>query len=158
MRANSGVTARAAPWERAARTPRAISAEFPFRSPAVGLIWRSAIRKAEFQCNNNALLIDLRGRQEIWTYLDRHLYIIVMKEDTVRTSLNVPVGLHRRLHEAAAQKGCSARQLILRVMERPVREMELQRPQRRLSMDVPIVASTGKPFDLTNEQIYDQVP
>ena len=80
-----------------------------------------------------------------------------MKEDTIRTSLDVPVGLHRRLHAAAARKGCSARQLILRVMERTVREMEPQRPRKSLSMDVPIVASTGKPFDLTNEQIYDLI-
>ena len=92
------------------------------------------------------------------TYLSHNPYIIVMREDTVRTSLDVPVGLHRRLHEAAARKGCSARQLILRSMERAIRELEPQRPRKRLSLDVPIVASTGKPFDLTNEQIYDQVP
>jgi len=80
-----------------------------------------------------------------------------MKEDTVHTSFDVPVGLHRRLHEAAARERCSARQLILRGIERAVREVEPQRPRKRLSMDVPIVASTGKPFDLTNEQIYDLI-
>ena len=85
------------------------------------------------------------------------MYIIVMQEDTVRTSLDVPVELHRRLHEVAARKGCSARQLILRGIERAIRDAEPQRPQRRLSMEVPIVASTGKPFDLTNEQIYDLI-
>lgn len=80
-----------------------------------------------------------------------------MKEDTVRTSLDVPVGLHRRLHETAAREGCSARQLILRGIEQAIRGVEPQRPRRRLSMDVPIVASTGRPFDLTNEQIYDLI-
>lgn len=85
------------------------------------------------------------------------MYIIVMKEDTVRTSLDVPVGLHRRLREAAARKGCSARQLILRSMERTVQEAERHRRRRRLAMEVPIVASTGKTFDLTNEQIYDLI-
>ena len=45
IRASSGVTTRSAPWVPAARTPRTISAAFPFRSPAVGLIWSSAIRK-----------------------------------------------------------------------------------------------------------------
>ncbi len=80
-----------------------------------------------------------------------------MKEDTVRTSLDVPIELHRRLHEAAARKGCSARQLILRSMERVVREAEPQRPRKRLSLEIPIVASTGKPFDLTNQQIYDLI-
>jgi hypothetical protein len=85
------------------------------------------------------------------------MYIIVVKEDTVRTSLDVPVGLHRRLREAAAQKGCSARQLILRGIERAIRDVEPQRPRRRLSLDVPIVASTGKPFEMTSEQIYDLI-
>jgi hypothetical protein len=80
-----------------------------------------------------------------------------MKEDTIRTSLDVPIGLHRRLHEAAAREGCSARRLILRGVERAIREVEPQRPRRRLSLDVAIVASTGKPFDLTNEQIYDLI-
>jgi hypothetical protein len=75
----------------------------------------------------------------------------------VRTSLDIPVILHRRLHQAAASQGCSARQLILRSIERAVEEAALQRPKRRLRLDEPIVPSTGKPFDLTNEQIYDLI-
>ena len=67
------------------------------------------------------------------------------------------MALHRRLHQAAAQQGCSARQLILRSIERAVEEAVPQRPKRRLSLDDPIVPSTGKPFDLTNEQIYDLI-
>jgi len=80
-----------------------------------------------------------------------------MKEQTIRTSLDIPSSLHRRLHEAAARKGCSARQLILRSIEHVIQESEAQRPRRRLSLETPIVASTGKPFDLTNEQIYDLI-
>jgi hypothetical protein len=80
-----------------------------------------------------------------------------MGKQTVRTSLDIPVALHRRLHEVAARSGCSARQLILRSIELAVKEAEPQRPQRRLNPDPPIVPSTGKPFDLTNEQIYDLV-
>ena len=91
------------------------------------------------------------------TYLSRGWYIIVVPEDTVRTSLDVPVEMHRRLHEAAVRKGCSARHLILRGIERAIREVEPQRPRRRLSLNVPIVASTGRPFDLTNEQLYDLI-
>jgi hypothetical protein len=33
----------------------------------------------------------------------------------------------------------------------------LDAPRKRLPLDVPIVASTGEPFDLTNEQIYDLI-
>ncbi len=79
-----------------------------------------------------------------------------MSEPTVRTSLDIPANLHRRLHEAAARKGSSARQLILRSIERAVEESEPKRSGRRLNLDRPLVPSDGrKPFDLSNEQIYD---
>jgi len=78
-------------------------------------------------------------------------------KETVRTSLDIPVALHRRLHEVAARKGCSARQIILSSIESAVRAADPPRPKRRLSLDKPIIPSTGKPFDLTNEQIYDLI-
>ena len=82
----------------------------------------------------------------------------VVKPPSVRTSIDLPRDLHRRLREAAARKGCSARQLILASIERAVEETEPVRPQRRLSLDIPIVPSSGrKKFDLTNEQIYDLI-
>ncbi len=81
-----------------------------------------------------------------------------MKPDSVRTSIDLPRELHRRLHEAAARKGCSARQLILASIEQVVAQAEPIRPRRRLSLDPPLVPSAGrKPFDLTNEQIYDLI-
>ena len=80
-----------------------------------------------------------------------------MKADSIRTSIDLPRDLHRRLHEAAARRGCSARQLILRSIEQAVEEATPKRPKRRLNLDKPIVPSTGKPFDLTNEQIYDLI-
>jgi hypothetical protein len=46
-----------------------------------------------------------------------------MEKDTVRTSLDIPAPLHRRLHEAVARQGCSARQLILRSIERAVDDL-----------------------------------
>jgi hypothetical protein len=84
--------------------------------------------------------------------------LMYMGKPTVRTSLDIPVALHRRLHSVAARLGCSARQLILGSIERAVDEAEPQRPPRRLRLDPPLVASSGrKPFDLTNEQIYDLI-
>jgi hypothetical protein len=77
-----------------------------------------------------------------------------MSKTSVRTSLDIPVSLHRQLRAAAARQGCSARHLILRSIERAVQDISPQRPKRRLRLDHPIVPSTGKPFDLTNEQIY----
>ena len=77
-----------------------------------------------------------------------------MHKNTVRISLDIPVTLHQRLHEAAARKGCSARQMILRSIERAVQEAAPQRRKKRLRLDPPIVPSTGKPFALTNAQTY----
>lgn len=55
-------------------------------------------------------------------------YDLFVAEQTVRTSLDIPLALHRRLHEAAARYGCSARQLILRSIVCTVQEAEPQRP------------------------------
>jgi hypothetical protein len=80
-----------------------------------------------------------------------------MDKPTVRTSLDIPVALHRRLHEVAARQGCSARQLILQSIQRTVEDSSPKRPGRRLVLDPPIVPSTGKPFALSSEQIYDLI-
>lgn len=80
-----------------------------------------------------------------------------MDRETVRTSLDIPRDLHARIRERAARQGCSARQLILRSIERELESGGLSRPERRLSLEVPIVPSRGKPFDLTPEQIYDLI-
>ena len=53
------------------------------------------------------------------TYVSRLLYPhIVATRDTIRTSLDIPVQFHDRLHEAARRRGCSARQLLLGYIER----------------------------------------
>lgn len=58
----------------------------------------------------------------------------------------------------AARRGCSARQLILASIEQALAQNEPARPLRRLSLDVPLVAADGrKPFDLTNDEIYDLI-
>ena len=78
-----------------------------------------------------------------------------MKSETIRTSIDLPRELHRQLHELAARKGCSARQLVLRSIENAINEQLPKKPQRRLSLDTPIVTSRGKMFDLTAEEIYE---
>ena len=80
-----------------------------------------------------------------------------MKTKSVRTIIDIPRDLHRRLHEAAARRHCSARQLILNGIERVVEEPVLQHPRRRLNLEKPIVPSRGKPVNLTNEQIYELI-
>lgn len=80
-----------------------------------------------------------------------------MKPGSVRTSIDLPQDLHRRLHEAAARKGCSARSLILASVEHAVAQSEPSRPRRRLSLDPPLIPPAGRRIDLTNEQIYELI-
>ena len=80
-----------------------------------------------------------------------------MKPAAIRTSIDVPRDLHRRLHEAAARKGCSARKLILAGIERAVEETRPSRPSRRLSLDKPLIRPAGRRIDLTNEDAYELI-
>jgi hypothetical protein len=80
-----------------------------------------------------------------------------MKPSAIRTSVDLPRDLHRRLHEAAARKGCSARKLILVGIERAVEESQAVRPKRRLSLDPPLIRPAGRRIGLTNEEIYDLI-
>jgi hypothetical protein len=80
-----------------------------------------------------------------------------MRSDSVRVSLDLPRDLHRRVHELAARKGCSARQLILQSIEQTVAAELGEKRKKRLCLDPPIVRSAGKPFDLSNREIYDLI-
>lgn len=80
-----------------------------------------------------------------------------MKQNAIRTSIDLPRDLHRRLHEAAARNGCSARKLILAGIERAVEETRQTRPKRRLSLDKPLIPPAGRKLGLTNEEIYELI-
>ena len=80
-----------------------------------------------------------------------------MEQKAIRTSIDLPRDLHRRLHEAAARKGCSARKLILAGIERAVAEPEPPRPPRRLNLDEPLIPPAGRKLNLTNEEIYELI-
>jgi len=80
-----------------------------------------------------------------------------MEQNAVRTSIDLPRDLHRRLHEAAARKGCSARKLILAGIERAVEETVPTRPKRRLNLDEPLIPPAGRKLDMTNEEIYELI-
>lgn len=78
-----------------------------------------------------------------------------MKSNAIRTSIDLPRDLHRRIHEAAARKGCSARKLILTGIERVVEETKTSRPTRRLSLDPPLIRPAGRRIRITNEEAYE---
>jgi hypothetical protein len=73
-----------------------------------------------------------------------------VKADSVRTSVDIPAMLHRKLHEAAARRGCSARQLILRSIERVVAE---ELPGVGQHVQLPLVAAAGREIrPVTNDE------
>ena len=74
-----------------------------------------------------------------------------MKKDAVRTSLDIPVLLYRQLRETARRRGCSARSLILRSIEREI----AADPERKTRVQLPLVATGGPPIHPTSEEIYD---
>lgn len=81
------------------------------------------------------------------------------KPDTVRTSIDLPRDLHRRVHEAAARTGCSARKLILEGIESVIREKNVSRPMKRLDLDAnPPIPREGRRLRLlTNDEIYELI-
>ena len=70
---------------------------------------------------------------------------------TIRTSLDIPEDLHRRIHEAAKRRGCSARALILSSIEREVAIS----PGARGRVKAPLLSGKGKPVNPSHDQIYD---
>ena len=80
-----------------------------------------------------------------------------MEQTAIRTSIDLPRDLHRRLHEASARKGCSARKLILAGIERAVDETQPTRPKRRLSLDTSLIPPAGRKLDMTNEKLYELI-
>ena len=80
-----------------------------------------------------------------------------MRGDFVRTSVDLPRDLHRRLHQLAARKSCSARQIIPASIERALEQAEPVRPHRRLNLDRPLIPPAGRRIDLNSERIYELI-
>jgi len=76
-----------------------------------------------------------------------------MKSYIVRISIDLPCDLHSRVHEAAARKGCTARELILAGIDRVVEETEMAQPRRRLSLDPPLIRPAGRRIRVTDEEV-----
>jgi hypothetical protein len=77
-----------------------------------------------------------------------------MKHDSIRTTVDIPVPLYRKLKEQAAAKGRSVRELILAGVRSVL--LEGQRPRRK-RVKFPLIVSDGPKVDVTNEQIYEHV-
>ena len=77
-----------------------------------------------------------------------------MKEQSVRTTVDIPASLYRKLKEQAAAQGRSVRELILLGVR--VTLVEGKRPRCR-RVKFPLIVSHGPKVDITNEQIYEHL-
>jgi len=77
-----------------------------------------------------------------------------MKTDSVRTTVDIPVSLYRKLKAQAAANGRSVRELVLAGVRTIL--LEGQRPKNK-RVQFPLINSEGPKVDVTNEQIYEHV-
>lgn len=77
-----------------------------------------------------------------------------MKPERVRTTVDIPTPLYRKLKAQAAAQGCSARELILRGMENVL--LTPRQPARQ-RVQFPLIRSKGPKVRLSNERMYEHV-
>ena len=77
-----------------------------------------------------------------------------MKQESIRTTVDIPAPLYRKLKERAAARGRSVRELVLAGIRSVLLEGERPRPKR---VRFPLIVSKGPKVDVTSEQIYEHV-
>jgi len=77
-----------------------------------------------------------------------------MKKDSVRTTVDIPAPLYRKLKEQAAANGRSVRELVLSGIRSVLLQGQRPRPRR---VQFPLIVSDGPKVDLTNEKIYEHI-
>ena len=77
-----------------------------------------------------------------------------MKRDSIRTTVDIPAPLYRKLKEQAAAKGHSVRELVLAGVKTVL--LQGQRPPAK-RVQFPLIHSDGPKVRLSNEQIYEHV-
>lgn len=77
-----------------------------------------------------------------------------MKQDSIRTTVDIPAPLYRKLREQAAARGHSIRELVLAGVRSVLLQGQRPRPKR---VRFPLIVSEGPKVELTNEQVYERV-
>ena len=77
-----------------------------------------------------------------------------MKRDSVRTTVDIPAPLYRKLKAEAAADGRSVRELILAGVKRVLARDRCPSPKK---VQFPLIVSDGPKVNLTNERIYGHV-
>jgi hypothetical protein len=77
-----------------------------------------------------------------------------MKDQSVRTTVDIPRPLYRKLKEQAAARGCSIRELVLAGVKTVL--LQSQRPRSK-KVRFPLIVSEGPKVNVTNEHIYEHI-
>jgi hypothetical protein len=77
-----------------------------------------------------------------------------MKEESVRTTVDIPRPLYRKLKQQAAAKGSSIRELVLSGVKTVLLQGQRRRSKR---VRFPLVVSEGPKVNVTNEHVYEHV-
>ena len=77
-----------------------------------------------------------------------------MKPESIRTTVDIPAPLYRKLKQQAAARGESVRELVLAGVKSVLLRGQRPRPRK---VRFPLIVSDGPKVELTNEQIYEHV-
>jgi hypothetical protein len=77
-----------------------------------------------------------------------------MPTETVRTTIDIPAPIYRKLKEQAVQQGCSVRDLVTRGIDQVL--LKPHRPKKRRVV-FPLIRSKGPKVSLTNKQLYELI-
>ena len=77
-----------------------------------------------------------------------------MQKESVRTTVDIPAPLYRRLKAQAAEKGSSVRKLRLEGVRIVVGDTGQVRQKKTR---FPLIVSKGPKVDISNDQIYEQI-
>jgi hypothetical protein len=77
-----------------------------------------------------------------------------VKPESIRTTVDIPAPLYRKLKEQAAAKGSSVRELVLAGVRIVLLKGHRPRPHR---VQFPLIKSSGAKVDVNNEHIYEHV-
>jgi hypothetical protein len=77
-----------------------------------------------------------------------------MKQASVRTTVDIPEPLYRKLKEQAAAQGNSVHELVLAGVRNVLLRSHRPRPKR---VRFPLIASKGPKVSVTNELIYERI-
>jgi hypothetical protein len=77
-----------------------------------------------------------------------------MRKKSVRTWVDIPVSLYRKLKAQAAAQGCSVREFVLATIK--VSLLKEKRPGGK-RVRFPLIALSGPKIHISNEKIYNHV-